>query len=411
VCEHRPVDLKMGTESRSSISSAGSANANSRLIAHVIYRLQAGGMENGLINLLNNLPPDRYRHAIVCVTDSTDFVQRIHAKNVSSFSLYKREGKDVSFYWRFWQLMRKLRPAIVHTRNLGTLDLAPIAALAGAPVRIHSEHGWDASDPFGVNRKYRFLRKLCDPAVSQYIVVSDDINEWLHECIGIRKRKIRCIRNGVDTERFQARGARASLPVELNVDGQIILGTVGRMDPIKGLDVLVTAFTKLIKKEPALRDNLRLIVVGDGPLLPEIKALVCQLGISDLVWVAGRRDDIPDILRSLDIFVLASINEGISNTILESMASSLPVVATEVGGNAEVVRDGVTGFLVAPNDADELAAAVLQYVEDKALRRRHGDAARRRVEVNFDMHKMVTEYALTYERFLIDIGARGVAKQ
>jgi len=397
-------------ESPSLMSSTRSAKGNSRLIAHVIYRLQAGGMENGLVNLLNNLPQDHYRHAIVCVTDSTDFVKRIHAKNVSYFSLHKRVGKDFGFYWRFWQLMRNLRPAIVHTRNLGTLDLAPIAALAGVRCRIHGEHGWDAGDPSGNSRKYRYLRKCCDPAVTRYIVVSDDIDRWLHGCIGIPQRKIQRICNGVDTERFRSRGTTANLPEEFSSDRQIIVGTVGRMDPIKGLDVLVAAFAKLITKEPVLRDRLRLIVVGDGPLLSETKALVRQLGIAELVWMAGRRDDIPDILRSLDIFVLASINEGISNTILESMASSLPVVATDVGGNAELICDGITGLLVAANDADELASGVLRYVEDKSLRRRHGDAARRRVEGHFDLRSMVSEYAHMYEQLLFD-GDRRVAQQ
>jgi len=401
----------MGAESPGLTSSTRFTKGNSRLIAHVIYRLQAGGMENGLANLLNNLPQDHYRHAIVCVTDSTDFVKRIHAKNVSYFSLHKRPGKDVGFYWRFWQLMRKLHPAVVHTRNLGALDLVPIAALAGVPCRIHGEHGWDAGDPSGTSRKYRYLRKCCDPSVTRYIVVSDDIDRWLRGFIGIPQRKIQRICNGVDTERFRSRGTVANLPGGFNSDRQIIVGTVGRMDPIKGLDVLVAAFGKLIMKKPVLRDKLRLIIVGDGPLFSEINALIRQLGISEQVWMAGRRDDIPDILRSLDIFVLASINEGISNTILESMASGLPIVATNVGGNSELIRDGVTGLLVAANDADELASGILRYVEDKYLRRHHGDAARQRVEQHFNLPSMVTEYAQVYEQFLFDGSRRGVAQQ
>ena len=241
--------------------------------------------------------------------------------------------------------------------------------------------------------------------------MSDDINRWLQSYVGIPQQKIQRICNGVDTVRFRPRGTVARLPEEFSSDRQIIVGTVGRMDPIKGVNVVVAAFAKLITKRPVLRDKLRLVIVGDGPLMSEMNALVRQLRISELVWMAGRRDDIPDILRSLDIFVLASINEGISNTILESMASSLPVVATDVGGNAELIRDGVTGLLVAANDADELASGVLRYVEDRSLRRRHGDAARQRVEEHFDLRSMVAEYAQMYEQFLSDGGRRGVAQQ
>ena len=113
-------------------------------IVHVIDRLAIGGMENGVVNLINTMPRDRFRHSIVCIKQATDFRNRIRRDDVEIFELNKNEGKDPAIYLRFWKLLRRLRPEIVHTRNIGTLDLAPVAALAGVPIRVHGEHGWEA---------------------------------------------------------------------------------------------------------------------------------------------------------------------------------------------------------------------------------------------------------------------------
>ncbi|MEN7342871.1 MAG: glycosyltransferase, partial [Pseudomonadota bacterium] len=144
------------------------------LVMHVIYRFATGGMENGIVNLVNQLPHESYRHVIVCLTTSGEFESRIQRPDIDVVELHKRAGKDIAVYWRFFRLVKKLRPAIVHTRNLGTVDLSIVAKLAGVPVRIHGEHGWDNSDPTGTNRKYLALRRLCRRFISRYVTVSLD---------------------------------------------------------------------------------------------------------------------------------------------------------------------------------------------------------------------------------------------
>src|SRR6266478_6770190 len=144
------------------------------LIAHVIYGLKIGGVENGLVNLINHMPAERYRHAIVCITDYSDFRLRIRRSDVECYALHKPPGKVPGFYVKVWRLLRRLRPRIVHTRNLATLMAQVPAMLAGAPIRIHGEHGRDMGDLDGSNVKYQRIRRLVRPCVHQYIALSKD---------------------------------------------------------------------------------------------------------------------------------------------------------------------------------------------------------------------------------------------
>ena len=168
-------------------------------IAHVIYRFDIGGMENGLVNLINELPQKLFSHTIICLTTATSFRNRIERQDVNIIELDKSEGKDLKTYYRFYKAIKRIRPDIVHTRNLTTVDMVFPAALAGVPFRVHGEHGWDMVDLHGSNNKYRWLRKICRLGVSRYITVSAHLSDWLQESIRVPPQKIRHICNGVDT--------------------------------------------------------------------------------------------------------------------------------------------------------------------------------------------------------------------
>ena len=372
------------------------------LIAHIIYRLDVGGMENGIVNLLNAMPTARYRHAIVCLTEYSDFRFRIRRSDVDYYALHKRPGKDPVVYWRLWRLLRRLRPDIVHTRNLPALDALPVAALAGVPARVHGEHGREITDLDGTRFKYKLLRQILRPLAQRYIALSCDLENWLHDGIGVSAHQLVRIYNGVDVERFRpTEGRRAPLPrAGFAANDDIVIGTVGRMQIVKDQLTLTRAFLRLLELAPAQRAKLRLVVVGDGPLQQECRSLVARAGAQSLCWFAGTRNDIADILQGLDIFVLPSLAEGISNTILEAMASALPVVATRVGGNPELVADGTTGTLVPATDPEAMAHALATYVQDPNLRRRHGQAGRERVEHDFGLAAMVDGYLAVYDELM-----------
>lgn len=377
------------------------------LIAHVIDRLDVGGMENGLVNLINATPPDRFNHAILCLRHSTEFKRRIRRNDVPIFDLGKRPGKDVSIYLKVWRLLRTLRPHIVHTRNLPTIDMALPATLAGVRHRIHGEHGRDVLELDGRNAKYNLLRRAASPLVDHYITVSRDIEGWLTGHVGVPAHKVTQIYNGVDGVRFHpSKSGRIPLPhPEFAPPGTFVIGTVGRMEKVKDQLTLTRAFIDLVANRPEYRDKLRLVLAGDGSLLPQARRLLEEADVARLAWLPGSLDDIPRLLRGLDIFVLPSMNEGISNTILEAMASGLPVIATKVGGNEELVVDGETGTLVPPGEPASISEALSAYLRDPGLAARRGGKGRKRVEQAFTLEVMVSKYLSLYDRVLSAKGA------
>jgi sugar transferase (PEP-CTERM/EpsH1 system associated) len=276
------------------------------------------------------------------------------------------------------------------------------AALAGVPVRIHSEHGHDIGDLGGSSRKYQWVRRALKPFVHQYIALSKDLERYLHEKIHVPAARVAQLYNGVDTELFHpARGGRESLPCAgFAGPEQFVIGTVGRMQAVKDPVILARAFVRLLHLVPDGARRLRLVMVGDGPLKKQVLTVIEEAGAAGLAWLAGERDDVPRIMRGLDLFVLPSISEGISNTVLEAMASGLPVVATRVGGNPELIEVGVTGTLVPREDAESMARAMRAYVENAELCRRQGSEARRTVERRFGMEAMVNAYMAVYDRAL-----------
>jgi len=374
------------------------------LIAHVLFRLGTGGLENGLVNLINTLPDDKYRHAVICMTDYTDFRNRINSDAVQVYCLNKKPGQDLGVYLRLWRLLREIKPDILHTRNLSALEAQLPGLLAGVKCRVHGEHGRDIDDIDGTHWRYVLLRRCFRPFVQRYIPMSKDLENWLLKQIKVQERKITQVYNGVDLNRFKVNEAKplSLLPIEFRDSGLLLIGTVGRLDPVKDQITLVQAFVYLLKNNPALSRNLRLVIVGDGVLLDALQKLVREADIEHLVWFAGERHDVADIMQTLDLFVLPSINEGISNTILEAMASALAVVATKVGGNSELVVEGHTGYLVAKQDPVAMAAAFERYLLRPELLVLHGQLGRERVVSKFSLTRMMADYRAIYDKLLLE---------
>lgn len=372
------------------------------MIAHVIFRLGTGGLENGVVNLINNLPAERYRHCVICMTDYTDFRNRIKKDNVQVYCLNKKPGQDIAVYWRLWKLLRIIKPDILHTRNLSALEAQLPGALAGIKYRIHGEHGRDVEDIEGTNPRYVFLRRLFQPIVRRYIPMSKDLENWLIKYIKVPSNKISQIYNGVDINQFSIADIKplSILPLEFRSPELMLIGTVGRQAPVKDQITLVKAFIHLIQNNQDARHLVRLILVGTGTVQSKLRDLCLEAGIEKLVWFAGERQDIASIMQTLDLFVLPSINEGISNTILEAMASGLPVIATNVGGNPELVKNNQTGYLVSKQNPIEMAKAFNKYIDDPALLKSHGKAGRLLCEKKFSLQRMVDDYIQVYDRYM-----------
>jgi sugar transferase (PEP-CTERM/EpsH1 system associated) len=253
----------------------------------------------------------------------------------------------------------------------------------------------------GTNARYLALRRWLRPFVSRYVALSKDLQSWLRKDVRVRPERLIQIYNGVDTRKFCPReepelSASSQIPAWVLQEGRVLVGTVGRLRPEKDQLTLVKAFIQLLEQDTSFESRLGLVLVGDGPMEAEIRNTVRAARLEDRVWFAGLRDDIPALLRRLDLFVLPSLGEGISNTILEAMASGLPVIATNVGGNPELVIEGETGSLVPPADIDALARCMADYVADDEMRARRGRAGRERVVAYFSIDGMVEGYRELY---------------
>lgn len=374
----------------------------SPLVVNIIYALDTGGLENGLVNIINRTPSYRYRHAIICITKSGRFSSRIKSEGVKIIELNKPPGNGLAVYWRLWKVLKKIQPSIVHTRNIAALEMQLIAFLVPGIRRVHGEHGRDIYDLDGSNKKYIYLRKLLSIFIHKFITVSKDLEQWLVNTVGIDRSKVSQIYNGVDMHKFSANKENQPdlTPTSFTEGDPFIVGTVGRMADVKDQISLVAAFKLLIEQQPDLRRRLRLIIIGDGPLYERIKTQVYTSNLSDIVWLAGNRDDVPDLLKIMDLFVLTSLGEGISNTILEAMATGLPIVATDVGGNPELVKEGVNGNLVPTRNPQALATAINKHVMNPELHEAMGRSSVARIEQQFDWNKTVDAYLREYDDLL-----------
>jgi sugar transferase (PEP-CTERM/EpsH1 system associated) len=370
------------------------------LLAHVVYRFSVGGLENGVVNLINHMDGRRWRHVVVALTEvDPAFATRIQRDDVRCIALHKPPGHGFRLYPQLLRLFRELKPAVVHTRNLAALEAQLPAWLARVPGRVHGEHGRDVEDLHGTSRRHIWIRRAYAPFVQHQVALGRELATYTQQRIGVSAQRLHTIYNGVDTQRYQPASTRQSISGSpFNDPALWLVGTVGRMQTVKAQTVLTQAFIRALQTQPQLRARLRLVLVGQGALRAECQALLQAAGLAGLAWLAGERADVPDVMRGLNCFALPSLAEGISNTILEAMASGLPVIATRVGANSELVDEGHSGLLVPAADVPALADALQALASQPERALQMGMAGRQRVEQHFSLQAMVAAYEAVYER-------------
>jgi sugar transferase (PEP-CTERM/EpsH1 system associated) len=369
------------------------------VVVHVMHRFDTGGLENGVVNLVNHMPANAYRHVVLALTEVTDFRRRIQRSDVEFISLHKPPGQGLWQFPKLYQLFRQLRPAIVHSRNLAALEVQLPAWAAGVPVRIHGEHGRDVGDLDGSNVSRQRIRRFYKPFVQHYMALSRDLADYLAHKVMVSPDRITQVYNGVDTTRFAPApaGTQPIAGCPFNPAEHWMVGTVGRMQTVKNQTLLAQSFVLALQSTPDLKTCLRLVMVGEGPLRAQAQAMLESAGMAHLAWLPGEREDVPDVMRGLHCFALPSLAEGISNTILEAMASGLPVIATHVGGNADLVTEGETGHIVPAADPQAMAQCLVRLASAPAHSLDIGQAARRRVIEHFSLQAMVATYQRVYD--------------
>lgn len=337
-------------------------------VAHLVYRLDVGGLERFMVDTLNRTCSE-FRHIVVCITNKGKLAEQLDP-SIEVVELNKQPGLDLSIHKKVFQLIRRKKVDVLHTYNLPAFEYHLIAKLAGVAFSLHAEHGRYASDPQGQNPKHRLLRRLISPFVNHIICVSNDMEEWMVNFVGITAAKVSMIPNGIDTDRFLPLASQENSP---SSDIQFL--HVARLDPVKKQEVLIKAFAEVVKHYSGSRLN----IVGDGPERNKLEQQIQNLKLGEHVILHGQQLDTLSYFHTNQVFVLSSIAEGTPMTVLEAMATGLPIVATEVGGMPSLVHQNENGCLVAPNDEQALASAMMSYLKEPELILQHGLASRKLV--------------------------------
>lgn len=373
-------------------------------ILYVLHSLGRGGTENGVVNLLNRMDPARFRFTIALTERNRDMLERVERPGVEVVSVRRRWGNDPLYPAQLYALCRRIRPDLIHTRNFSCIEGLAAGRLAGVRAVLHSEHGRDVDEAVSFKRRRVFLRSLLYRFADRVVTVSEELREALLAQVDVAPEKLQCVPNGVDLGRFAVRGGREKVRREFGVaPGEVVIGSLGRHDPVKDYRSLIRGFASLVasrRNDPSL-PRVRLVLCGEGPEHAALRALAAELGLADDVVFPGFRNDVPDVLAAFDAFVLPSVTEGMSNAILEAMATGLPCIATQVGGNGELVSHGVNGLLVPPASPESLAAAMHVVADDADERHRMGHASRRRAEFRFSLDGMIARYEDLYEGLIL----------
>ncbi|MGM0609113.1 MAG: glycosyltransferase, partial [Candidatus Muiribacteriota bacterium] len=345
-------------------------------------------------NIINN-SGGLLEHEICCIKKNGSAYDRLK-KEVKVYELNKKQGNSLFFYYKLFKIIKKASPDIIHTRNLAGIDGIIAAKLAGEKKIIHSEHGWPSDDPLGKNFKRILIRWIVSFFVKNYIAVSADLAKWLNQKCYITKEKISVIINGVDTNKFNKSLVCDRKKFSFIEKDTLVLGSVGRLDKIKNFDLLIFAFYMLAKNN----SHIKLVIAGNGAERNYLKKIVKKLSLDNKVFFTGEVKEIQNIYKLMDIFILPSKNEGISNTILEAMSSGLPVITTRVGGNEELIEDGKQGFLIKPDSMYDICKAVQKYIDNTDLISNHGKNARKKAVKDFALDKMVLKYTSLYQEIM-----------
>jgi sugar transferase (PEP-CTERM/EpsH1 system associated) len=354
-----------------------------RKVVHLVYSLGFGGLEQVIVNLINNSTQYNVVHCIITLTGEQDLYDAIKP-DIEIYNLGKKPGKDLSIHWKLYKLLRELKPDVLHSYNFATIEYHLIAFISGVKLQIHSDHGRGGDDFYGKNKKNNLLRRFSALFLDHYFVVSEDLFEWVEKILKIVPPKLKLIYNGVDTEVFH--------PAKSTPDGFTIC-TVGRLHEEKNQALLIDAFC-LLKQENKALSEFRLVIAGDGPLHDDLKQKINQCPYTNDICLLGNQDDIPNLLRESNLFVLTSPYEAMPMTILEAMACGLPVITTNVGG---------ISYLLSENEAWLVDQDIRQIIETILFVYKHSDQSKaislnglQLVREKYNMKKMVRRYMENY---------------
>ncbi len=361
-------------------------------LAHIINYMSPAGKEIGIVKLLNKLDSVQFESTLI-VTDKVYDLLNLDTNKVRLIELKKKKGNDFSLPYRLSKLFKEEHFHIVHTHAWGTLVEGILAAkIARVPIIIHGEHG-----TFHKDFKRKVVQKLFFNWADYLLTVSEVLADEISATIGIKRAKLHAILNGVDVEKFAPNEQQRMFYRKEHkfTDKDFIIGTVGRPKPVKNQQLMIRALKELLPKFP----SAHFVIIGDTPLNSQkgyLRSLAEKLGVNDHVHFLGVKQDIPGYLNMFDLFVLPSLSEGCSNVLQEAMATGLPIVASNVGGNPELIHHEENGLLFDVHDLNDFVSQLIRLMKDKNLREKYGQNARQSAVRDFSLQTMISAYSDFY---------------
>lgn len=363
-------------------------------LLHVSLKLGVGGLERLVAELSLRLDKNLFEVSTCSLVDEGHFAEVLRERGIEVNLMRQNPQRfDPRDPWRLSRFFKEQKIDIVHSHS-GTLFMCVAAAkLARTPVVVYTDHGRPVVEP----RKRIIEESIASRFSDRIVAVSPELKEHLVKVVHFPAKKIDVILNGVNTETFAPRGKPERLMNEFKIGTDTkIVGTIGRLRKIKDQQTLIRAFGIIKDKIP----NSRLFLVGDGPLKDELSKLASNIDSQGRIVLAGVRDDIPDWLNLFDVFVLSSLSEGTSVSLLEAMASGTAPVVTAVGGNVSIVDNEITGILVPSQNPQALGEAILDLLEKDEKRSKIAINARSKIMEFYSLDKMVRSYSELYLNIL-----------
>ena len=390
---NRAVDIMRVYSELIDKKTGASWNSRPIKVMHILLSLAYGGAEKVVINLIKKMRGNEFKFS-VCVLDRVGALKDEVNGDIKIECMNRQRGLDFALPVRLSRAIRRISPDIIHMHNPSTLLYGAIAGkLAGTTRMIVTQHGSVSVE----GRKMQMATKRLSRLLDKNVAVSSSIAKYLGNHYGLGNDKIETIINGIDETVYKPDAAkRQAGRLKFNLEDKIVIGHIARLASEKDQNNLLEAFSKVA----GIIGKARLVIVGDGPLRKELEGSAKRLNISDKVIFTGFQEDIPFFLNIFDIFVLSSMREGTSLTLIEAMAVELPVIATNAGGSPDVVIDRKTGLLVPPKNSDKLAEAIIRLCENPGAREEMGKAGRLRMEENFSLSGMADKYAGLYREIV-----------
>lgn len=362
-------------------------------ITHVVENLNRGGLERVVIDLVKAQRAQGHRCQVICLFETGALADELLSLGVPVDGCEKRNGLDLRALARMRTLMRRHATEILHTHNAMAHYYAVFASL-NLPLKccVNTRHSMAGHGP-RARRDWLYRRSLAftDVVASVCEAARDDaVSQGL-----VPAYKSTAVPNGIPIDQFGAISTARHQALSDALDapaGTRIVGTVGRLHPAKDHASLIEAFRHVLETHP---DSM-LVVVGDGQLRAELLQLAEEAGVAGKMRLLGDRSDVNELLRGFDLFVMSSITEGYSVALVEACAVGLPIVATAVGGNPEIVRDGVNGITVPASNPHALAAAIRVLLDDRPLASAMGRAGREWVMRRGSVEAMASRYDAIY---------------